>query len=362
MSDEPHTGDALQAEGTDLRALFQQASGHMAVLRGPDHVYALVNEAYRRIVGERDLIGKPVREALPELEGQGFFELLDQVYATGKPFVGHQMPAKVQRRQDGPAEEISVDFVYQPIIGADGQVSGIFIEGSDVTARVRAAEYQQLLLNELNHRVKNTLATVQSIVSQTLRNAPTPPEARTLIKQRMIALSRAHDVLTQEKWEGADLHAIIAQALAPFRDPAHERFHVRGPGVRLSPRIALDLAMILHELATNALKYGALSTASGAIDLTWRVDRHGTPSHLKLRWTERDGPPVAPPTHRGFGTRLIERSLAQDLGGEAGVRPSGWAVIMLQVWPSPGRVDPQTASGSDRRGPSGAFGCYRPRR
>jgi two-component sensor histidine kinase len=327
MSDERHGGHAYQAEMTDLRALFQQAPGHMAVLRGPDHVYALINDAYRRIVGERDLIGKPVREALPELEGQGFFELLDQVYATGKPFVGHQMPARVQRQPDGPAEEIFVDFVYQPIIGADGQVSGIFIEGSDVTARVRAAEYQQLLLNELNHRVKNTLATVQSIVSQTLRNAPTPPEARNLIEQRMIALSRAHDVLTWEKWEGADLHAIVQQALAPFRAPGYDRFHVRGPGVRLSPRMALDLAMALHELGTNAFKYGALSAASGAVDLTWCVDHHNTPPHLKLRWKEKDGPPVAPPIRRGFGTRLIERSLAQDLGGTARIEFAPTGVI-----------------------------------
>ena len=261
--DKPETNDGLRAELADLRALFQQAPGHMAVLRGPDHIYALVNDAYRRIVGERDLIGKPVREALPELAGQGFFGLLDQVYATGEHFVGHQMPAKVRRKPDGPAEEIFVDFVFQPIIDEDGQVSGIFIEGSDVTVLERAAEYQQLLLNELNHRVKNTLATVQSIVSQTLRNAPTPPEARALIEQRMIALSRAHDVLTRGKWEGADLHAIVDQALAPFREPGHERFHVRGPDVRLSPRMALDLAMALHELATNAFRYGALSGATG---------------------------------------------------------------------------------------------------
>jgi hypothetical protein len=141
-----------------------------------------------------------VREAMPELEGQGFFELLDQVYATGKPFVEYQMPVTLQRQPDRLPGKRFFDFVYQPIIGADGRVCGIFIEGSDVTDRVRAAEYQQLLLNELNHRVKNTLVTVQSIVSQTLRNAPTPPEARALIDQRMIALSRTHDVLAEEKW------------------------------------------------------------------------------------------------------------------------------------------------------------------
>jgi two-component sensor histidine kinase len=317
MDDPDPRDDTLTAELADLRALFQQAPGYMAVLRGPNHVFVLVNDAFRRTVGDRDLIGQPVRLAMPELAGQGFFELLDEVQATGRPFVGHQMPMTLQRHPEEPVEQIFLDFVYQPIIGTDGQVSGIFVEGSDVTARVRAAEYQQLLLNELNHRVKNTLATVQSIVSQTLRNAPTPPEARALIEQRMIALSRAHDVLTLEKWEGADLRAVIAQALEPFRDPDNDHFHVRGPGLRLSPRMALDLAMALHELATNASKYGALSDASGRIELVWLVDRQCSPPRLKLRWREVGGPPVGSPQRRGFGTRLIERSLAQDLGGEA---------------------------------------------
>jgi two-component sensor histidine kinase len=317
--------DALRAELADLRALFQQAPGHIAVLRGPDHVFALVNEAFQRIAGTRDLVGKTVREAMPELEGQGFFELLDQVYATGKPFIGHQMPVRLQRHPEGPLEERFVDFVYQPTIGVEGRVSGIFVEGSDVTDRVRAAEYQQLLLNELNHRVKNTLATVQSIVSQTLRNTHTPPDARALIEQRMIALSRAHDVLTQEKWEGADMHAIVAQVLTPFRALGNDRIHVRGPALRLPPRMALDLAMALHELATNAVKYGALSNSTGVVHLTWRVERVRHAPHMKLRWSEAGGPPVEPPSRHGFGLRLIERSLAQDLGGEARVKfaPAG---------------------------------------
>ena len=150
MGDE-HGNNALRTELADLRALFQQAPGYMAVLRGPEHVFALVNDAFRRTVGERDLIGQPVREAMPELACQGFFELLDEVYATGMPFVGHQMPMTLQRQPDCPVEQIFLDFVYQPIIGADGVVSGIFSEGSDVTPRVYAAESQQLLVNELNH-------------------------------------------------------------------------------------------------------------------------------------------------------------------------------------------------------------------
>jgi two-component sensor histidine kinase len=121
------------------------------------------------------------------------------------------------------------------------------------------------------------------------------------------------------------LRAIIDQALAPFRDPQHDRFQVQGPELRLSPRMALDLAMALHELATNAVKYGALSNASGTVGLTWEVDGGSAPPRLKLRWQERGGPAVEPPGHRGFGTRLIERSLVQDLGGEAWIEfaPAG---------------------------------------
>ncbi|HZH51496.1 MAG TPA: HWE histidine kinase domain-containing protein [Microvirga sp.] len=319
------TKAALREEKERLADLFRQAPGFMAVLRGADHVFELANAAFLQFSGSRDLIGKPVREAKPELAGQGFFELLDQVYATGRPFVGREVPMKIQRHPDGPAEDVFVDFVYQPIMGADGQVVGIFIEGYDVTERVRAAEHQELLLHELNHRVKNTLATVQSIVSQSLRSAPTPPEARAAIEQRMIALSRAHDVLTRQGWEGASLRDIVAQAVEPFEAPGESRFHIQGPDIRLSPRMALDLAMALHELATNAVKYGALSNDTGTIRLTWTIDEASDPPRLRLRWEEQGGPVVAPPKTRGFGSRLIERSLAQALGGEVHIEfaPTG---------------------------------------
>ncbi|MFC4175456.1 sensor histidine kinase [Microvirga sp. GCM10011540] len=317
--DKTITKATLRQEKERLADLFRQAPGFMAVMRGPDHVFELANAAFLQFSGNRDLIGKPVREAKPELAGQGFFELLDQVYATGMPFVGREVAMKIQRRPDAPAEDVFVDFVYQPIIGADGNVTGIFIEGSDVTDRVRAAEHQQLLLHELNHRVKNTLATVQSIVSQTLRTAPTPPEARAAIEQRMIALSRAHDVLTRQSWDGASLREIVANAIGPFQVPGEGRFHIQGPDVRLSPRVALDLAMALHELATNAVKYGALSNDTGRIFLTWSVAHDVEPPRLSLRWEEKGGPAVEPPKTRGFGTRLIERSLAQALGGRVQV-------------------------------------------
>lgn len=202
-----------------------------------------------------------------------------------------------------------------PLRDRDGQVIGALSVIVDIDEIKRSEEHQRLLINELNHRVKNTLATVQSIATQTLRNAPTTGEGKNALEGRLLALSRAHDVLTRENWDGAELREIAAQALEPYSNRAEDRLHLRGPKVRLSPRMALALAMVLQELATNAVKYGALSNATGEIGITWRVDGKA-PARLHLQWEESGGPPVQAPGRRGFGTRLIERSLAHDLDGE----------------------------------------------
>lgn len=575
-------GNVAQRE--HLQQMFEQAPGILVMLRGPDHVFELANAAYYQLVGSRELIGKSVRDALPELEGQGFFELLDEVYRTGEPFVGRGVPASVQREPGGPLEERFVDFVYQPIRDAGGQVTGIFAEGYDVTdakrgiealraseeftrrilesssdcikvldtearlqfmshggmqvmevddfgaikgcdwrtfwsgpehekareaveaalaggrgrfqgptptakgtprwwdvavtpimgadgqvekllsvsrditaekqaeealresqrrlnavldnasvsifvmdehqrciymnaaaeeltgytlaetegralhdvihhsrpdgshfpleecaidrafpeelqmqgeeifvhkdgsfypvaftaspirddeaktigtiievrdirAEKRAEEHQRLLMNELNHRVKNSLATVQSIVSQTLRTTRDPDQARSDIAARLFALSRAHDVLTRESWEGAGLREIVAQTVAPYDDTGERRFHIDGPEVRLSPRMALTFAMALHELATNAVKYGALSNTEGKIHISWQIARKQDVFRLRLQWKESGGPRVEVPQRRGFGTRLIEHSLARSLDGEVGVNFAPEGVI-----------------------------------
>jgi two-component sensor histidine kinase len=173
--------------------------------------------------------------------------------------------------------------------------------------------------------VKNTLATVQSIASQTLRNAPTAEAAREAFESRLLALSRTHDVLTRENWEGAFLGEIVVQALEPYKSYGEQRLHWCGPMVRLSPRMALALAMALQELATNAVKYGALSNTTGRLDIGWSVEQHTGEPRLVLRWEESGGPSVQAPARRGFGTRLIERSLAQELHGEARIlfEPTG---------------------------------------
>ncbi|KFG67294.1 sensor histidine kinase [Microvirga sp. BSC39] len=180
----------------------------------------------------------------------------------------------------------------------------------------RAAEHQRLLIDELNHRVKNTLATVQSISAQTLRTADTKEEARDALERRLLALSRAHDVLTRESWDGADLVEVIEKALEPYQISGENRLRITGPHVRVTPRMSLALAMAMHELATNAVKYGALANKTGTIDVSWKVTNGTAPPRLALRWTETGGPPLVPPRRRGFGSRLIERSLANDLDGQ----------------------------------------------
>jgi two-component sensor histidine kinase len=193
----------------------------------------------------------------------------------------------------------------------------------NITDRKRAELHLRLLVNELNHRVKNTLATIQAIASQSFQGARSLPEAKDAFTARIIALAQAHDLLTQENWEGAALFDVLDRLRAVHGD--HDGFELDGPAVRLSPRSALSLSMALHELATNAAKYGALSSPSGRVRIAWRIqDGPGAP-RLELIWSESGGPTVTPPTRRGFGSRLIERGLAAELSGEARIQfePTG---------------------------------------
>lgn len=579
---------SLSSERNRLMALFEQAPGFMSLLAGPGHVVEFANAAYRRLVGERDIVGRPVREVFPEVEGQGYFEMLDDAYRSGEAVRGEAQSLWLRRSAQGPLEQRFVDFVYQPVTDEAGRVSGIFVEGVDVTERVAAAaalaeseaihralaaqqeavlsqlaegvivtdaegritfvndaaarlhgvteldvepeDYSAayhlftedgspypsqelplaraakrgevvadarwrirrgdgseilaaggarpvyasdgarigavltlrdetrreaaamalresdlrqnlalsagrmgvwdwnvtsgaltwsasqyalygvdqdafvptydsfmamvhpadrarlaanaqailveggpyagefrilcpdgserwlatrsdvvrddagrpirmvgvnfditdrkkaeaarlLMINELNHRVKNTLATVQSMAAQSFRDVADPQRAREAFTARLLALSRAHDVLTRESWVAAGLRDVVEQALAPFQAPGRKRFSMFGPDVRLSSKEALAISMSLHELATNAAKYGSLSGNSGEVALDWAV----TGRFLRMSWTESGGPPVRPPTRSGFGSRLVERGLAQELDGavELDFRPQG---------------------------------------
>src|ERR1700733_3145265 len=178
----------------------------------------------------------------------------------------------------------------------------------DLTERKQAEDLQRLLLNELNHRVKNTLATIQALTAQTLRAARDLPSAREALERRIHSMAQAHDLLTLRAWTGANLTEVVMRALEAFT-PA--QVEMSGIAIDVSPKHALALSLALHELATNATKYGALSRPEGRVTVQWRVQE----GMLHLGWEENGGPPVAPPTQKGFGSRLLEELVVHDLGG-----------------------------------------------
>ena len=201
----------------------------------------------------------------------------------------------------------------------------------DITVRKAGEEHMRLMVNELNHRVKNSLATVQAITAQTLRRGEVPEEVREALASRLIALAGAHDVLTDEKWSGAELRELAAQAAAPYVSlSGASPFEIEGPSVFLPPKTAIALALAFHELATNAAKYGALSAPDGVVRIGWTVQREPGGRKLRLTWQERGGPPVRLPERTGFGTRLIQRGLASELQGKVALdyQPGGLVCIV----------------------------------
>jgi PAS domain S-box-containing protein len=223
----------------------------------------------------------------------------------------------------------------------DGTVLGVAAVIRDITERKRtedalreSRDRQQLLIHELNHRVKNSLAIVQAIAQQSFKGANASPEARAAFEGRLAALSAAHDILTRQSWESASIAKVMDDALAPYRGQ-QDRFEIDGPDVRLPPKTAVALALALHELATNALKYGALSASEGVVEVKWDVEPDGEAQLLRLVWRERDGPLVTAPSKRGFGTRLIERSLASEFGGEVSIDFAASGVVCTVRAPLP---------------------------
>jgi two-component sensor histidine kinase len=181
---------------------------------------------------------------------------------------------------------------------------------AEIEQRRRAEEAKELMLSEIKHRVKNTLGTVQAIAVQTFRQAPS--EERDSFAARLRALADAHDLLTDSNWDGASVSEVVQRALAPFQERHRERFHVSGPNAWLNASKSLLLAMALHELSTNAVKYGALSNGSGVVDVAWELT--DDTSRLRLNWRESGGPRVEPPQRKGFGSLLIKRALVGDEG------------------------------------------------
>ncbi|MEQ7873994.1 HWE histidine kinase domain-containing protein [Sphingomonas sp. ASV193] len=302
---------SLAEETHRLNALVEQAPGFVAVLAGPDHVFQMANASYRTLVGGRDVVGKPLAAALPEVIEQGFLALLDQVRSTRTAYIGRRQKVMLQNAAAGQSQERYLDFIYQPIV-LDGEVSGVFVQGHDVSDQVEAEEHQKLLINELNHRVKNTLAIVQALAGQSFRQADSSGAGLATFSARLAALSAAHGLLTRGNWESASIEDVVRTSLEATAGTDSLRYSLSGPNLALPPQMTTSVAMLIHELSTNAIKYGALSRPEGTIAIDWGVEEIGGRRRLSLDWTEKGGPPVTPPTRRGFGTRLITRGIASD--------------------------------------------------
>jgi PAS domain S-box-containing protein len=218
----------------------------------------------------------------------------------------------IRRRKDGSLIEISL--TVSPIKNAEGEIIGASKIARDITERRRAQEQQNLLLGEMKHRVRNTLATVQAIATQTLRSAAS--EDRDAFLARLRALAGAHDLLTLERWNQAPIGDVVADALNAFQGSHGGRILIAGPkDAVLDAHKSMLLAMALHELATNAIKYGALSNESGRVSVSWDLMPGDEAQRLKFVWRESGGPPVKLPERKGFGSVLIERALQRELGG-----------------------------------------------
>lgn len=217
-----------------------------------------------------------------------------------------------------------------------GNILGAVQVSLDISERHRAEEHRRLLVRELNHRVKNTLAVVQSIANQTLRGASDLREANSALSSRLASLAQAHDILTHENWSGAELEEVVGTSIRPHEEI--DRFEITGPPVRLRPSLALSLAMAFHELATNAIKYGALSNNTGRVSISWTLKATEGKRRLRIKWKERGGPPVQPTDRKGFGTRMLRQILSSEPGGsvEMGLDEAGLVCIFKADLPLDG--------------------------
>ncbi|MEO8746545.1 MAG: HWE histidine kinase domain-containing protein [Rhodanobacter sp.] len=310
--------ERIQAERESLAAIVD-ASRDAVIGYTEDQRISSWNPAAERLFGytAAQAIGQPLTMLLPNAT-----QIQDLLDVRSQPRLS--MEVEMQWRcRDGSCVEVTVtgSFVREPAGAVD---SGALIV-RDSTQRLLSERHLELMLGELNHRVKNTLASVQAIAQQTLKYSKSPEEFRKVFMERLLSLSRTHNLLAKDVWRGAQLRDLVQAELAPYQVGKRARAQIEGEALELLPKTALALSMAFHELATNAVKYGSLSAPRGRVSVTWQIQEQPGGHSLKLEWIERDGPPVSPSKRRCFGHRLITQGLPLELDCEVDLQfqPAG---------------------------------------
>ena len=319
----------VAAETTRMAMVFTDA-------READNPIIFANDSFLSLTGyERN-----------EVLGQSFNFLMahaadaDALAQIKAEFEGGEESGRdvLYRRKDG--SEFWAALFISPVRDEAGEIVQYFASFVDLTKTKLEQAQSKMLIDELNHRVKNTLSTVQSIVWQALRTDSDPKVVRESIESRLFALSRSHDLLSRENWHSAGLFDLVTDALEPF-GVAHgraQRLVITGKNIRVPPKAALALGIAFNELATNAVKYGALSTGAGSILVGWAVEPGPGGDRLILHWEEKDGPPVTVPSRKGFGSRVLEGGLAHELEGTVHLDYRAAGVVCTMNVPAPGET------------------------
>jgi two-component system CheB/CheR fusion protein len=302
--------DDLDKANNDLRHLFESTNIATVFLDQNLNIRAFtpaISELFNVIPGDS---GRPLTDITSPLALEELRREIEQVWQTGEP---------VERSVSTTDRSAHYLMRVLPYRGSNQATQGVVVTFVNVTPLVEAESHHRTLIEELNHRVKNMLTVVTALANQTMRAYPEPEQFRSVFTGRIEALAKIYELISRDHWRWVELSELVEAGVQPF-NVRPGSVEIDGPAVALTPKAALALGLVVHELATNAVKYGALSVSAGRTSISWAVEEAGDEGFLVIRWHESGGPAVAKPSRKGFGTVLIERELKHQLRGKAAMR------------------------------------------
>ena len=300
---------ALFLEQPALQLIYDTAPIGLAFL-SPDCRYLQINQHLTEICGiaVEDHLGHTVRECVPAL-ADSVEAIVRSIMATGEPVTG----VEVAGQRPGENEHRAWITYWHPLRNARGVIVGVNVAAEEITEQKRREQHIRFILDELSHRTKNLLAVVIAVANQTARSAPDVKQYQERFVDRLHALADCHDLLVKDSWQGSSFHDLVMAQMRPFSEANSGRIDVAGPAITLKPDAVQNLGLAFHELATNASKHGALSGPHGDVVIHWQVEPAS--NRVRVEWHEKHGPPVTPPTRRGFGHVVIEQIVPRALNG-----------------------------------------------